>query len=110
MNQNNLTKSQRARYKALQKKRKDVKRGKYEPEFKPYVPSVAWRPDQQQYQSLNQIPAGAVTTHSVMKNLHKESPEVQEAIIAKSKRIAPIYNKGPAAYIQESEVECIGRK
>lgn len=35
----------------------------------------------------------------IMQNLHKESKEVQEAILAKAKRIEVAYNKGPAMYI-----------
>ena len=43
--------------------------------------------------------------------LAKESPEVREAIIAKSKRIAIAYNKGAYQYVSdESDAKTIGRK
>lgn len=43
--------------------------------------------------------------------LAKETPEVRDAIIAKSKRLAPAYNKGAYQYVgDEAEVETLGRK
>ena len=43
--------------------------------------------------------------------LSKESPEVQEAIIAKSKRLAPAFNKGAVQYItDDAEIQTLGRK
>ena len=43
--------------------------------------------------------------------LAKESPEVQEAIIAKSKRLAPAFNKGAVQYItDDAEIQTLGRK
>ena len=43
--------------------------------------------------------------------LAKETPEVREAIIAKSKRLAPAYNKGAVQYITDDiDVKTIGRK
>ena len=43
--------------------------------------------------------------------LAKESPEVREAIIAKSKRLAPAYNKGAVQYVTDgAEIETLGRK
>jgi hypothetical protein len=44
-------------------------------------------------------------------SLAKESPEVRAAIIAKSMRIAPAYNKGAAQYLSdETDPKTIGRK
>jgi hypothetical protein len=44
-------------------------------------------------------------------NLSKESPEIQKAIIEKSKRIAPAFNKGALQYVtDESEPKYLGRK
>lgn len=37
--------------------------------------------------------------NGIMENLHKETPEVQKAILDKAKRIEVAYNKGPAMYI-----------
>lgn len=43
--------------------------------------------------------------------LAKESPEVREAIIAKSKRIAIAYSKGAYQYVtDETDAKTIGRK
>jgi hypothetical protein len=43
--------------------------------------------------------------------LAKETPEVREAIIAKSKRLAPAYNKGAVQYVTDgAEIETLGRK
>lgn len=43
--------------------------------------------------------------------LAKESPEVQEAIIAKSKRLAPAFNKGAVQYItDDADIQTLGRK
>jgi hypothetical protein len=43
--------------------------------------------------------------------LAKESPEVRDAIIAKSKRLAPAYNKGAVQYVTDgADIETLGRK
>lgn len=43
--------------------------------------------------------------------LAKETPEVREAIIAKSKRLAPAYNKGAVQYVTDgAEIQTLGRK
>lgn len=55
----------------------------------------------------------ACSSNSVMDpmNLQKESPETQAAIIAKSKRLAPAYNKGAVQYLSEEvDPKTIGRK
>lgn len=110
MNQKHLTKSERAKYKALREKRQLATRGTYRPKFEVYVPKQVWRPDEPHIPSLNQVPAGCVGTPTIMDNLHKESPEVQQAIIAKSKQLAPAYNKGPYSLIVVSELTTMGRK
>lgn len=110
MNQNELTKSERAKHKALNQKRKEAKRGKYRPEFKPLVAKRNWRLDEPKIPSSNYVPTGAIGTPTIMDNLHKESPEIQKAIIAKSKQLAPAFSKGAYQYISENEVHCIGRK
>jgi len=47
----------------------------------------------------------------VMHNLHKEKPEVQEAIMAKAKRIAPLYNKGGLQVITDNDdLTTLGKK
>jgi hypothetical protein len=44
-------------------------------------------------------------------NLAREAPEVQEAIVAKSMRLAPAYNKGAVQYITDGEdLTTLGRK
>jgi hypothetical protein len=43
--------------------------------------------------------------------LAKETPEVREAIIAKSKRLAPAFNKGAVQYVTDgADIETLGRK
>lgn len=43
--------------------------------------------------------------------LAKEAPEVRDAIIAKSKRLAPAYNKGAVQYVTDgADIETLGRK
>lgn len=43
--------------------------------------------------------------------LAKEAPEVRDAIIAKSKRLAPAFNKGAYQYVSdEADVQTLGRK
>lgn len=43
--------------------------------------------------------------------LEKETPEVRDAIIAKSKRLAPAYSKGSYQYISDdAEIKTLGRK
>jgi methyl coenzyme M reductase gamma subunit len=63
--------------------------------------------------SLNPTDFSPCTVKSIMDptNLAKESPEVREAIIAKSQRIAPAYSKGAFQYITpDSDITDIGRK
>jgi hypothetical protein len=43
--------------------------------------------------------------------LAKEAPEVRDAIIAKSKRLAPAYSKGAVQYVtDDADVQSLGRK
>jgi len=43
--------------------------------------------------------------------LDKQTPEVRDAIIAKSKRLAPAYSKGSYQYISdEADINTLGRK
>lgn len=47
----------------------------------------------------------------ILANLHKEKPEVQQAILEKAKRTAPAYSKGAYQYITpEQDLTDIGRK
>lgn len=47
----------------------------------------------------------------VMENLHKESPQVQKAILDKAKRTAPAYSKGAYQYITPGvDLSDIGKK
>ena len=66
----------------------------------------------------NDIPSVAQTGYIAVRRsktdlhyLEKETPEVREAIIAKSKRLAPAYSKGSYQYISdEAEIKTLGRK
>lgn len=67
------------------------------------VPSLARNIDLSQ--------ATARTSMMDAAQLAKEAPEVREAIIAKSKRLAPAYNKGAYQYVcDEAEIQTLGRK
>jgi len=47
----------------------------------------------------------------VMANLHKETPEVQKAILDKAKRTAPAFSKGGYQYITDaSDIADLGKK
>lgn len=47
----------------------------------------------------------------VMANLHKESPEVQQAILDKASRCLPLYNKGGYQYATpETDMTMVGSK
>lgn len=49
--------------------------------------------------------------NSIMDNLKNETPEIQEAIIAKSKQIAPAFSKGAYQYITPgTDLTDIGKK
>ena len=50
----------------------------------------------------NKIDANGIA-RGVMVNLHKEKPEVQEAILAKANRVGLAYNKGPMMLMSENE-------
>jgi hypothetical protein len=45
----------------------------------------------------------ATANRSVMANLHKENEETREAILAKAKRVMPLYNKGGLQVLSESD-------
>jgi hypothetical protein len=47
----------------------------------------------------------------VMANLHKESPEVQRAILDKASRVMPLFNKGGLQYATpETDLKMVGSK
>lgn len=48
-------------------------------------------------------PASAAANRSIMANLHKEPEHVREAILAKAKRVMPLYNKGGLQVLTESD-------
>jgi len=73
----------------------------------------------------NDIPDYTVTRHpaklsngigngfktGVMANLHKESPEVQQAILDKASRCLPLYNKGGYQYATpDTDMTMVGSK
>lgn len=51
----------------------------------------------------------ACADRSIMARLHRESPEVQRAILDKAKRTAPAYSKGGYQYITDSPHD-LGKK
>ena len=55
--------------------------------------------------------ASSCAKRDIMSNLHKEKPEVREAILEKASRVAPLYNKGGYQLISTSDdLTKIGRK
>jgi hypothetical protein len=80
-----------------------------------YVPSAGpyRRSDTSHLPSLVTNAAFVPSRTSVMDPvmLARESPEVQQQIIAKSKRLAPQFNKGAVQYItEEQDLTVLGRK
>ena len=52
----------------------------------------------------------ATANRSVMANLHKENEETREAILAKAKRVMPLYNKGGLQVLTESDdLKCLNK-
>lgn len=47
--------------------------------------------------------ASACANRSIMANLHKEPEHVREAILAKAKRVMPLYNKGGLQVLTETD-------
>lgn len=45
----------------------------------------------------------AMAKRGVMTNIHKESEETRNAILAKAKRVMPLYNKGGLQVLSESD-------
>lgn len=91
-----------------------LKYEKYKPDFKEYVP----KPNPN-YRSSRHIPSHMTnspldgTRSSIMDRtiLDKESKDVRDAILAKSKRIAQMYNKGGYQYIGDDvDVTTIGTR
>lgn len=53
----------------------------------------------------------ATANRSVMANLHKENEETREAILAKAKRVGPLWNKGGLMMITDGQdLTTLGKK
>ena len=52
---------------------------------------------------LSEVCNGSTANRSVMANIHKESEETRQAILAKAKRVMPLYNKGGLQVLSESD-------
>lgn len=79
---------------------------KLEKKFTPLQPSKVYRRGYEETKAIPSHDSGApvvLGVKSIMDpfNLQKESEEVREAIIAKSKRVAIAYNKGGYQYISD---------
>jgi hypothetical protein len=103
------------------KKRKGGKKTELVRKHKPIsnpmnkIPSLATPPGRStaHIKSLDPTNMSPALVHSIMdpKELAKESPETRAAIIAKSQRLAPAYNKGAFQYITDgADMSDIGRK
>ena len=81
-----------------------LKAKKYDPKFKVYNPEKVFRRDgTKNIVSHETVGLAVCSRNSIMdqKNLEKESKETRDAILAKSKRIALMYNKGAYQYITD---------
>lgn len=59
----------------------------------------------------HEMKAGVASRNTIMDNLHKESEEVRQQILAKKNRLAPAYSKGAVQYItDEADPSHLGRK
>lgn len=71
------------------------------------------RSTQHHEKSLREVCNGGVNAtanRSVMANLHKENEETREAILAKAKRVMPLYNKGGLQVLTESDdLKCLNK-
>jgi hypothetical protein len=55
--------------------------------------------------------ASSCANRSIMANLHKEPEHVREAILAKSKRVGPLWNKGGLMFItDDQDLTTLGKK
>ena len=83
---------------------------------KPLRGSSANLPDWSSYRkpdlpSCSNSFVGNTAPKSMFSELHKESEEVQEAIMRKASQVAPVCNKGAYMFIGESDdITALGRK
>lgn len=89
---------------------------KLDKKFTPLQPSSVYRRGYEETKAIPSYDSGkpvVLGVKSIMDpfNLQKESEEVQEAIIAKSKRVAIAYNKGGIQYItDDADPKDFGKK
>jgi hypothetical protein len=65
-----------------------------------------------QYESVGMSgDASSCANRSIMANLHKEPEHVREAILAKAKRVGPLWNKGGLMFItDDQDLTTLGKK
>ena len=72
-----------------------------------YVASLQVERSTKQYnKSIHEVcdaAPNATAKRGVMTNIHKESEETRNAILAKAKRVMPLYNKGGLQVLSESD-------
>lgn len=91
------------------RRKKKVVSRKFTKPFREYRPKRDSRITRE-YASL-QTDNGVCARNTIMDNLHLESTEVREEILAKSTRLAPAFNKGAVQYITEgSDPRFLGKK
>ncbi len=83
--------------------------------FQELKPCLKYNEDRgsKQYESLTGTSKAELGRSTVMspENLAKESPEVREEIIRKSKRLVPLYSKGPVQFMtDEADPTDAGKK
>jgi len=68
-------------------------------------------PDYNTDRSMLSNSVGNGFTKGIMANIHKESPEVQRAILEKASRVMPMFNKGGLQYATPStDMTMVGSK
>ena len=119
------------RYNGKSKKSKSVKAATAAAKHDEWLRKQGLHPEQRNLQRafkgkhVNSIPDYTITRHSaelsngigngykkgIMANLHKETPEVQQAIMEKAARTTMAYNKGPTMYFSpESDTTNLGSR
>lgn len=104
-----------AEFKAARQALYDSYGGVKKRKFKELTPRLQYDESRssKQYESLIGNSKAELGRSTVMspENLAKESPEVREEIIRKSKRLVPLYSKGPVQFMtDEADPHDAGKK
>ncbi len=89
-----------------------IKKSKNTSWAKEYAESLKVDRSTAQYESAGMSgDASSCANRSIMANLHKEPEHVREAILAKAKRVGPLWNKGGLMFItDDQDLTTLGKK